>query len=90
MSYLRLAITTIFAIACLLVSPMNAQSETLSFSHAQLKGRDFSGRVLAGSGFANANMEGANFENADLRGSVFSASFYAMPIYEEQIFQEDY
>lgn len=74
MSYLRLAITAIFAIACLLISPMTAQAETLSFSHAQLKGRDFSGRVLAGSGFANANMEGANFENADLRGTVFSAS----------------
>jgi len=74
MSYLRLAITAIFAIACLLVSPMNAQAETLSFSHAQLKGRDFSGRALAGSGFANANMEGANFENADVRGAVFSAS----------------
>jgi uncharacterized protein YjbI with pentapeptide repeats len=51
-----------------------ANAEMLSFSHAQLKGRDFSGRMLAGSGFANANMEGANFENADLRGSVISAA----------------
>lgn len=77
MLYLRLAITTLLAIACLFLSPLNvkdAQAETLSFSHAQLKGRDFSGRVLAGSGFANANMEGANFENADVRGAVFSAS----------------
>ncbi|MBD2178209.1 pentapeptide repeat-containing protein [Pseudanabaena sp. FACHB-1998] len=74
MSYLRLAITTLVAIACLLIAPLDTQAETLSFSHAQLKGRDFSGRMLAGSGFANANMEGANFENADLRGSVFSAS----------------
>ncbi len=74
MSYFRLVITTLLAIACLLVAPMHTQAETLSFSHAQLKGRDFSGRMLAGSGFANANMEGANFENADLRGTVFSAS----------------
>jgi len=51
-----------------------AYAEMLSFSHAQLKGRDFANRMLAGSGFANANMEGANFENADLRGSVISAA----------------
>ena len=77
-SYLRPAIAlglgTIMAIACFFISPAIAQAETLSFSHAQLKGRDFSGRILVGSGFANANMEGANFENADLRGTVFSAS----------------
>lgn len=69
-------LVTIMAIACLLISPTNAQASSapLSFSHAQLKSRDFSGQSLFGSGFANANMEGANFENADLRGTVFSAS----------------
>lgn len=74
MLFVRLLIITIIAIASLLIFPANTHAETLSFSHAQLKGRDFSGRMLAGSGFANANMEGANFENADVRGSVFSAS----------------
>ncbi len=74
LSFLRLAIATIILFTCLLVSPINAHAETLSFSHAQLKNRDFSGRELVGSGFANANMEGANFENADVRGAVFSAS----------------
>ncbi|NUN66499.1 pentapeptide repeat-containing protein [Pseudanabaena biceps] len=74
MLFLRLSIITIIAIASFLISPMNIHAETLSFSHAQLKGRDFSERMLAGSGFANANMEGANFENTDVRGSVFSAS----------------
>jgi uncharacterized protein YjbI with pentapeptide repeats len=73
-SYSRLAIIATVAIACLLTSSIIAQAAPLSFSHAQLKGRDFSGQSLVGSGFANANMEGANFENADLRGTVFSAS----------------
>ncbi|PZO37614.1 MAG: hypothetical protein DCF19_18180 [Pseudanabaena frigida] len=73
-SFLRLAIAVVLAIVCLVTSPTNTHAETLSFSHAQLKGRDFSGRELVGSGFANANMEGANFENADVRGAVFSAS----------------
>ena len=56
MSYLRSAIALLLTIAYLVIYPINVQAETLSFSHAQLKGRDFSGRVLAGSGFANANM----------------------------------
>ncbi|WP_231663812.1 pentapeptide repeat-containing protein [Pseudanabaena sp. 'Roaring Creek'] len=71
---LYLAIAMTMAIACFLTLPQPVQAETLSFSHAQLKNRDFSGRNLVGSGFANANMEGANFENADVRGAVFSAS----------------
>ena len=46
----------------------------LSFSNAQLKGRDFSGQELQGSEFSNANLERANFSHADVRGAVFSAS----------------
>lgn len=46
----------------------------LSFSNAQLKGRNFSGQELQGSEFSNANLELANFSNADARGAVFSAS----------------
>jgi len=46
----------------------------LSFSNAELKGRDFSGQTLQVAEFSNANMELANFAGADLRGAVFSAS----------------
>lgn len=46
----------------------------LSYSNAELKGRDFSGQTLRAAEFSNANMELANFANADLRGVVFSAS----------------
>ncbi|MBD1831763.1 pentapeptide repeat-containing protein [Cyanobacteria bacterium FACHB-472] len=46
----------------------------LSFSNAELKGRDFSGQTLEVAEFSNANMELANFEGADLRGAIFSAS----------------
>ena len=44
----------------------------LSFSNAQLKGRDFSGQTLRAAEFSNANMELANFSNADLRGAVLA------------------
>lgn len=46
----------------------------LSFSNAELKGRDFSGQMLRAAEFSNANMELANFTGADLRGAVMSAS----------------
>lgn len=46
----------------------------LSYSNAELKGRDFSGQTLQAAEFSNANMELANFAGADLRGVVFSAS----------------
>lgn len=46
----------------------------MSYSNAELKGRDFSGQELQGSEFSNANLELTNFEAADVRGTVFSAS----------------
>jgi uncharacterized protein YjbI with pentapeptide repeats len=46
----------------------------MSYSNAELRGKDFSGQDLRASDFANANMEGANFNQADLRGAIFSAS----------------
>ncbi len=46
----------------------------LSFSNAQLRGRDFSGQTLQLAEFSNANLQRANFSNADLRGAVLSAS----------------
>ncbi|MDX2256307.1 MAG: pentapeptide repeat-containing protein [Pseudanabaenaceae cyanobacterium bins.39] len=77
MKLFKTMVITLLAIASLMIAlphTLPAHAEMLSFSHAQLKGRDFTNRDLAGSGFANANMEGANFANADLRGSVLSAS----------------
>lgn len=46
----------------------------MSYSNAELRGKDFSLQDLRASDFANANMEGANFSQADLRGAIFSAS----------------
>jgi uncharacterized protein YjbI with pentapeptide repeats len=46
----------------------------LSYSNAQLQGRDFAGQELQGAEFSNANLEQTNFSNADVRGAVFSAS----------------
>lgn len=48
----------------------------MSFSNADLKGRDFAGQELQGSEFSNANLERTNFEFADVRGAVFSASVF--------------
>jgi uncharacterized protein YjbI with pentapeptide repeats len=46
----------------------------LSYSNAELKGKDFSGQTLRAAEFSNANLELTNFSNADLRGTIFSAS----------------
>lgn len=46
----------------------------LSFSNAELRGRDFSGQNLRAAEFSNANLERADFSNANARGAVFSAS----------------
>jgi uncharacterized protein YjbI with pentapeptide repeats len=46
----------------------------MSYSNAELRGKDFSGQDLRASDFANANMDSANFSQADLRGAIFSAS----------------
>lgn len=46
----------------------------LSYSNAELKGKDFSGQTLRSAEFSNANLELTNFTNADLRGTIFSAS----------------
>lgn len=46
----------------------------LSYSNAELTGKDFSGQILRAAEFSNANMEQVNFTDADLRGAVMSAS----------------
>jgi uncharacterized protein YjbI with pentapeptide repeats len=46
----------------------------LSFSNADLTGRDFSGQSLQAAELSNANLELTDFSNADLRGAVLSAS----------------
>lgn len=67
----------IFALfLCCFTSPAQAYPypPPLSFSNAQLRGRDFSGQTLQLAEFSNANLERANFSRADLRGAVLSAS----------------
>lgn len=46
----------------------------LSYSNAQLKGKDFAGQTLRAAEFSNTNLEGANFSGADLRGAIFSGA----------------
>ncbi|XPM55505.1 MAG: pentapeptide repeat-containing protein [Leptolyngbya sp. IPPAS B-1204] len=40
----------------------------MSFSNADLHGRDFSGQELQGSEFSNAHLERTSFAEADVRG----------------------
>jgi Pentapeptide repeats (8 copies) len=47
----------------------------MSYSNAELKGKNFASQDLRAADFANANMDSANFSGADLRGTIFSASF---------------
>lgn len=69
--------------ACLLsliwILPAQAQATKyydppLSFSNAELKGRDFSEQELRAAEFSNANLELTDFSYADLRGAIFSGS----------------
>lgn len=46
----------------------------LSFSNAELRGRDFQGWEIRAAEFSNANLSEANFAGADARGAIFSAS----------------
>ncbi|MFW6357996.1 MAG: pentapeptide repeat-containing protein [Chroococcales cyanobacterium] len=46
----------------------------LSYSNAELSGKDFSGEILQGAEFSNANLELTDFSYADLRGAVMSTS----------------
>jgi len=64
-----------------LCCPLPAQAQAtkyyappLSYSNAELKGKDFSGQTLRAAEFSNANLELTNFAGADLRGTIFSAS----------------
>ncbi|ERN42734.1 putative low-complexity protein [Rubidibacter lacunae KORDI 51-2] len=72
------------AIACVAwaaLGPLPARAQAskyypppLSYSNAELTGRDFSGQVMRAAEFSNANLELTDFSHADLRGSIFSAS----------------
>jgi uncharacterized protein YjbI with pentapeptide repeats len=46
----------------------------LSFSNAELRGRDFRGWEIRAAEFSNANLSEADFTGADARGAIFSAS----------------
>lgn len=73
--YWGLAASLVLTIVFSFASPVLADwTHPLSFSNAQLKGKDFSGQSLQASEMSNANMELTNFAGADLRGAVMSAS----------------
>lgn len=65
-----------FIVICLLASPAWAQdyAPPLSFSNAELRGRDFRGWEIRAAEFSNANLSEADFSGADARGAIFSAS----------------
>ena len=46
----------------------------LSYSHAQLTGRDFSGEILRSAEFANGNLQYTDFSDAQAQGAIFSGS----------------
>lgn len=46
----------------------------LSFSNAELRGRDFRGWEIRAAEFSNSNLSEADFTGADARGAIFSAS----------------
>jgi uncharacterized protein YjbI with pentapeptide repeats len=72
----RLLIGIVFAAIGLFSSPAWALDypPPLSFSNAELRGRDFSGWEIRAAEFSNANLSEANFSGADARGAIFSAS----------------
>lgn len=65
-----------FVVVCLVASPVWAQdyAPPLSFSNAELRGRDFRGWEIRAAEFSNANLSEADFSGADARGAIFSAS----------------
>ncbi|NER52414.1 MAG: pentapeptide repeat-containing protein [Symploca sp. SIO1A3] len=78
-SYLR-TIAALFLAFILWYIPLPAQAQRgyyplpLSYTNAELRGKDFSGQNLQTAEFTNANLELAKFAEADLRGAVFSGS----------------
>lgn len=72
-----MALLLVLAVGFCLCSRPAAASDyppPLSFSNAELKGRDFSGQQLRAAEFSNANLELTNFSAADVRGAIFSGS----------------
>ena len=46
----------------------------LSFTGAELRGKDFSGQTMRSAEFALAHLEETSFKDADVQGSIFSSS----------------
>ena len=81
MTVLKRLLLSLVGVALLLVmmpTPVWAQANQypppLSFSNAELRGRDFRGWVIRAAEFSNANLSEADFTGADARGAIFSAS----------------
>jgi uncharacterized protein YjbI with pentapeptide repeats len=78
MVFLRQLAGLCIAIALFVIWALPAQAldypPPLSYSNAELTGKDFSRQILRAAEFSNANMEQVNFTDADLRGAIMSAS----------------
>ena len=79
MTLLKRLLLGLVGLAILLTpTPVLAQATTypppLSFSNAELRGRDFRGWEIQAAEFSNANLSEADFTGADARGAIFSAS----------------
>ena len=78
MKTLRLCLLGIGCWLLLLALPLPAIAQDyappLSFSNAELRGRDFRGWEIRAAEFSNANLSEADFTGADARGAIFSAS----------------
>jgi len=72
----RVVMGILLAVVCLVGNPAWAQDDAppLSFSNAELRGRDFSGWEIRAAEFSNANLSEADFSGADARGAIFCAS----------------
>ena len=71
-----LLVGLVLTVIWLVGSPANAQDypPPLSFSNAELRGRDFRDWDIRAAEFSNANLSEADFTGADARGAIFSAS----------------
>ncbi len=56
--------------------PVWAQDNTVNYTLADLRNRDFSHQDLHGTSFAGAQMQGANFQGANLSGTILTKSSF--------------
>lgn len=73
------SLLSVFLLVCLVgclltlnAPPVWAQDNTVNYTLADLRNRDFSNQDLHGTSFAGAEMQGANFQGANLSGTILT------------------